>query len=150
MQQDFALAALVGATHVERNGHHFVHGFGTSTQAEQEAFLAAHGDLYEKYANGRVRLAIRDGAVSFASLHVPGSAAPVEPNWPGSHSPALVGRLKETLISAPKGSDFTRPLLQSTGDESETNGYVSFRPPGLRSRIIKLINASGAYIPIPA
>ncbi len=81
VQQDFALAALVGATHVERNGHHFVDGFGTSTQAEQDAFLAAHGDLYEKAPNDRVRLAIRDGAVSLASLHVPGLAAPVEPVW---------------------------------------------------------------------
>ena len=26
MQQDLALATLIGATHVERNGHHYVDG----------------------------------------------------------------------------------------------------------------------------
>jgi hypothetical protein len=30
VQQDLALGALIGVTHAERNGHHYVDGFGTA------------------------------------------------------------------------------------------------------------------------
>ena len=68
VQQDLALAALVGAAHVERNGHHYVDGMADAPQNEQAAFLATHPDLYSRAPNRRARLAIRDGAVSLASL----------------------------------------------------------------------------------
>lgn len=68
VQQDFAQALLVGATHVERNGHHYVDGMAGAPEAEQAAFLAAHPALYAR-SNGRVRLAIRDGQASLESLH---------------------------------------------------------------------------------
>ena len=42
VQQDLALASLVGATHVERNGHHYVDGMAGAPQTEQDAFLTAH------------------------------------------------------------------------------------------------------------
>ena len=45
VQQDLALVNLLGITHVERNGHHYVNGMAALPQAEQQAFLAAHGDL---------------------------------------------------------------------------------------------------------
>ena len=48
VQQDLALATLIGATHVERNGHHYVDGMAGAPQAEQDAFLAAHPDLYHR------------------------------------------------------------------------------------------------------
>ena len=68
VQQDLALAALVGAAHVERNGHHYVDGMTGAPQNEENAFLSAHPDLYTRAPNGRVRLAIRDGAVSLGSI----------------------------------------------------------------------------------
>lgn len=68
VQQDFAQALLVGATHVERNGHHYVDGMAGAPEAEQAAFLAAHPALYAR-SNGRIRLAIRDGQASLESLH---------------------------------------------------------------------------------
>lgn len=68
VQQDLALAALVGAMHVERNGHHYVDGMADAPQSEQDAFLAAHPDLYTRSPAGRARLAIRDGVVSLDSL----------------------------------------------------------------------------------
>ena len=46
VQQDLALGALIGVTHAERNGHHYVDGFGDTPAAEAQAFLAAHPDLY--------------------------------------------------------------------------------------------------------
>ncbi len=40
VQQDLALGALIGVTHAERNGHHYVDGFGDTPAAEAQAFLA--------------------------------------------------------------------------------------------------------------
>ena len=48
VQQDLALVNLIGLTHVERNGHHYVNGMAGLPEAEQAAFLAAHPDLYEQ------------------------------------------------------------------------------------------------------
>jgi hypothetical protein len=81
VQQDLAQALLIGATHVERNGHHYVDGMAGAPEAEQGAFLAAHPDLYMR-ANGRVRLAIRDGQLAVGSLHdTPGLATGPMPDF---------------------------------------------------------------------
>jgi L-alanine-DL-glutamate epimerase-like enolase superfamily enzyme len=82
VQQDLSLAGLLGVEHVERNGHHYVDGFAGQGASEAEAsrFLAAHPDLYEK-TRGTVRLAVRDGKLSFASLDAPGFASRAQPDW---------------------------------------------------------------------
>jgi hypothetical protein len=80
VQQDTALGALIGITHAERNGHHYVDGFGDTPAGEAGAFLAAHPDLYERRENG-IRLAIHDGELSTASLASPGFATNVHPDW---------------------------------------------------------------------
>ena len=73
VQQDLALGALIGVTHAERNGHHYVDGFGDTPAAEAEAFLAAHPDLYVR-DGGKIRLAIHDGDLLTGSLTTPGFA----------------------------------------------------------------------------
>ena len=81
VQQDLALATLIGATHVERNGHHYVDGMAGAPVIEQEAFLAAHPRLYRRMT-GRVRLAIGVGEIDTASLaHVPGLAVGPMPDF---------------------------------------------------------------------
>lgn len=80
LQQDLALVALLGLAHVERNGHHYVNGMAGLPQEEQEAFLGAHPDLYER-SHGAVRLKIRDGELSIASLGCPGFASAAMPDW---------------------------------------------------------------------
>ena len=82
VQQDLALAGLLGLRHVERNGHHYVNGFAgqSAGDAEQKAFLAAQPGLYEK-SHGSVRLAIRDGLIDISSLEAPGFAAAAQPDW---------------------------------------------------------------------
>src|SRR6202000_1936193 len=50
VQQDLALGALIGVTHAERNGHHYVDGFAETPAAEAEGFLKAHPALYQKEA----------------------------------------------------------------------------------------------------
>jgi hypothetical protein len=80
VQQDLALGALIGVTHAERNGHHYVDGFGEAPAAEAESFLAAHPDLYFRNENA-IRLLIRSGELSTASLTSPGFAASAHPIW---------------------------------------------------------------------
>jgi hypothetical protein len=71
VQQDLALASLI-ATHVERNGHHYVDGMTGAPRAEEDAFLAAHPDIYHRAANGRLRVTIRNGVIALGSLSKPG------------------------------------------------------------------------------
>lgn len=80
VQQDLALGALIGVTHAERNGHHYVDGFAETPAAEADAFLAAHPDLYVR-DRGKVRLAIHDGDLLTGSLTAPGFATAVHPDW---------------------------------------------------------------------
>jgi Enolase C-terminal domain-like len=80
VQQDLALMSLLGITHVERNGHHYVNGMAALPEAEQRAFLAAHPDLYE-HSHGATRLRISDGHVAIASLACPGFASAAQPEW---------------------------------------------------------------------
>ena len=81
VQQDLALATLIGANHVERNGHHYVDGMAGAPEAEQLQFLSAHPDLYQR-ADGRVRLAIHNGALGLASLaRTAGLAVGAMPDW---------------------------------------------------------------------
>ena len=80
VQQDLALVALLGLTHVERNGHHFVDGFAGRPRAEAERFRAAHPDLYAETPRGP-RLAIRGGALEIGSLDTPGLGATAEPDY---------------------------------------------------------------------
>ena len=80
LQQDLALATLIGVTHLERNGHHYVNGMAGVPEAEQQAFLAAHPDLYHR-ADGVVRLTIEGGLIALGSLGCAGFAAAAEPDW---------------------------------------------------------------------
>ena len=82
VQQDLAIAALLGLGHVERNGHHYAGGMAGAPKAEVAAFLAAYPDLYAPHgddlrliiAQGRLRLGSLSG-VGFASGAVPDTAA---------------------------------------------------------------------------
>jgi hypothetical protein len=80
VQQDLALGALIGVTHAERNGHHYVDGFGDAPAAEALAYLAAHPDLYISDRNN-IRLSVHDGDLLTGSLTSPGFATGVHPNW---------------------------------------------------------------------
>jgi enolase-like protein len=85
LQQDLALVSVLGFTHVERNGHHYVNGMAGLPEAEQQAFLKAHGDLYE-HSHGAVRLHIVNGNLALGSLAVPGYASAAMPQWDSMRS----------------------------------------------------------------
>jgi hypothetical protein len=80
VQQDLAVVNLLGLTHVERNGHHYVNGMAGLPQHEQDAFLAAHPDLYE-HSHGAVRVKIRNGRLAIGSLASAGFASGACPDW---------------------------------------------------------------------
>lgn len=80
VQQDLALGAFLGLSDAERNGHHYVAGFGDAPVHEAMAFAQAHPDLYADHGDG-IRLSIRDGVLSTASLHTAGFASGVHPDW---------------------------------------------------------------------
>lgn len=82
VQQDLALGALIGVTHAERNGHHYVDGFATTPNHEADAFLTAHPDLYLRDGN-RVKLSIHDGDLLTGSLTSAGFASGAHPDWVG-------------------------------------------------------------------
>ncbi len=83
VQQDLALAALLGIDNVERNGHHF--GGGLPAGPESERFLRAHSGLY-RAVEGCAVLAIRDGRLDLGSLFVEGFAVDAEPEWQSMHA----------------------------------------------------------------
>jgi len=80
LQQDLALASLIGLDHLERNGHHYVKGMEDLPEEEQRAFLEAHPDLYTKDGD-LVRLQILNGILNIGSLACPGFASKAEPKW---------------------------------------------------------------------
>ncbi|MBJ3775830.1 mandelate racemase [Acuticoccus sp. 2012] len=82
VQQDLALATLIGCTHVERNGHHYVNGFEGTPESEQAAFLDAHPDLYHR-ADGTVRVTVEDGRLAIGSLATPGLGSKIVPSFDG-------------------------------------------------------------------
>ena len=80
LQQDLALVNILGITHVERNGHHYVNGMAGLAEDEQADFLGAHPDLYER-SHGAVRVAIRGGTMAIGSLACRGFASAALPDW---------------------------------------------------------------------
>ena len=77
VQQDLALAALLGLSHAERNGHHYGNGFGAAPVAEQRAFVQSHADLY---GDEPPTLRITHGKLSLNSLFGPGFAHAADPD----------------------------------------------------------------------
>ena len=109
VQQDLALASLIGLTHVERNGHHYANGFAGqhASMREQRAFLDAHRDLYEADGDG-VRLAIRDGRIAVGSLSARGFATAA---WPDV----------ETLTPMRTQPE---PHVESVGDATSNHEWI--------------------------
>jgi hypothetical protein len=96
VQQDLALGAFLGIVHAERNGHHYVDGFGDTPAAEAAAFAAAHPDLYADAGQG-IRLSIHDGDLLTGSLHQAGFATAVHPDWSALAPLAQPASLQEQL-----------------------------------------------------
>jgi hypothetical protein len=71
---------FLGITHVERNGHYYVNGMAAQPASEQQAFLDAHPDVYER-SHGAVRLKIGHGRIALKSLACTGFASGAMPDF---------------------------------------------------------------------
>jgi hypothetical protein len=80
VQQDTLLASSLGVQHIERNGHHYVNGFGMAPEAESLSFAQAHPDLYSSNQSG-VHLNVQQGLIHIDSLHQPGFGHQAWPDW---------------------------------------------------------------------
>lgn len=82
VQQDTLLAASLGVTHIERNGHHYVDGFGIAPATEAIRFAQSHPGFYRiDPSTGRARLEVQGGQLDLSSLHGPGFASGAQPDW---------------------------------------------------------------------
>lgn len=80
LQQDLALAAALGLTHSERNGHHFVKGGLYLTSRERDEALAAAPSLYEKGPDGFLRVRIAEGGFDLNEVNARGFGGTVIPD----------------------------------------------------------------------
>ncbi len=71
LQQDTLMAAAIGVSHAERNGHHFAGGMQGASIAEIERAVDQHSDLYRQL-DGMPRLRINNGKIGFSSLEKSG------------------------------------------------------------------------------
>ena len=69
LQQDLAMMALLGITHVERNGHHYYRGLSMLPRDWQDRALENHPDLYVDDPIGFARVRIREGALDIRSVN---------------------------------------------------------------------------------
>ena len=86
VQSDLCLVATLGLSHVERNGHHYHPGLSYLPEADQEAALQAHGDLYARQHN-RIAPLVRNGQFEIQSLQCLGFGFAVEPQMDTLQSP---------------------------------------------------------------
>jgi L-alanine-DL-glutamate epimerase-like enolase superfamily enzyme len=70
MVKDIAVAAALGITHVERNGHHYFKGLSVYPDEVQRQVEAAHPDLYERRPGETfARLKISAGRLQLGSVN---------------------------------------------------------------------------------
>ena len=67
--QDLSVMALLGITHVERNGHHYFRGLSMHSSATQNAVLEKHVGLYQRHAEGFATLCIEKGTLDLHSVN---------------------------------------------------------------------------------
>ncbi|MFP6905062.1 MAG: hypothetical protein VCG02_07590 [Verrucomicrobiota bacterium] len=66
--QDLAVAASLGITHIERNGHHYFRGLAAFPETVQQQVLEHHADLYQSHPLGFPTLAIRQGKIEIGTV----------------------------------------------------------------------------------
>jgi len=67
--QDLSVMALLGVTHVERNGHHYFRGLSMHSPATQDAVLTTHAGLYHRHPQGFPTLQIENGTLDVSTVN---------------------------------------------------------------------------------
>ena len=81
VQQDLALGALIGVTHAERNGHHYVDGFAETPAPEARGVSRRPSRSLRPRRRQPSASPIHDGDLLTGSLTAPGFASAVHPDW---------------------------------------------------------------------
>ena len=68
MIQDLTVAANLGISHAERNGHHYFLGLSMYPQSVQSQVLANHSTFYRRHEKGYPALDVRQGQVDVSSI----------------------------------------------------------------------------------
>ncbi len=68
VNQDLVVAAVMGLTHIERNGHHYFGCVAPLDRNIEDRLLEAHPDAFRRDDEGRVRLRIDGGVIALSSL----------------------------------------------------------------------------------
>jgi hypothetical protein len=85
VQQDTLLAASLGVTHIERNGHHYVDGFGVAPDAEANAFAASPCGLVRPSRRGAPPGGARAASWTCRRCTCRALPAPPHPHWDSLH-----------------------------------------------------------------
>ncbi len=90
LQQDLSLAAALGLTHSERNGHHYIRGFEFLSQAEREDALRNYPSLYEPDPVSGAKVHVEQGGFRLGEVNAAqGFGASTIPDWEAMEPIAL-------------------------------------------------------------
>ncbi len=79
--QDICVAAALGITHSERNGHHFIRGFDFLSSVERREALKEFPSLYKEMKEGTPVLNIQEGKINLKELNQVGFGAMSKPDF---------------------------------------------------------------------
>jgi hypothetical protein len=68
LSQDFVVAATIGLTHIERNGHHYWGKPAPLSPQVDNQLSAAHGDAFESVGDGSARLIVCNGETQLGTI----------------------------------------------------------------------------------
>jgi len=68
LPQDMTVAATLGITNMERNGHHYFAGLSEFPEEIQREALLKHGDLYARHSDGFPMVRIQGGRLQIGSV----------------------------------------------------------------------------------
>ncbi|WP_436927503.1 hypothetical protein [Halosimplex amylolyticum] len=68
LEEDLALMATMGFSHIERNGHHYIRGADILSSRLEDQLIENHGGLYHRHERGFTALDIDDGDLRLDSV----------------------------------------------------------------------------------
>lgn len=78
LHQDLCVAASLGITHSERNGHHYIRAFDHFSPKERDRAIQEFPELYEA---GRPTVKVANGMMDVRGINAVGFGVRTEPDW---------------------------------------------------------------------
>jgi hypothetical protein len=90
LHQDLCVAAALGMTHTERNGHHYIEGFRFLSPVEREAALREFPSLYTERPGNLPHHRTEGGRLDLEEINAHALGTQSEPDWASMASLAPV------------------------------------------------------------